>query len=190
MAALTLDPAVGRFVAAVADIVDRGGSEQQVTAGVVPHLRELTAHGPDVVPAPMRRPSADSYAMYPLHVADDGSFCVAVAVWGVGQVTPIHDHGTWGVIGILDGVEQESRYDRPDADGRPPTFLEQRMLGPGDVEVCCTSDQDVHRVACASSSPTVALHVYGGDIGTLERHAFDPETGRATTFVSRWAEPS
>lgn len=190
MTSLTLEPAVARFVTAVADVVDRGGSEQEVTARIVPHLRDLVAHGPEIVPAAMRRPREDSYAMYPLHVADDGGFSVAVAVWGVGQVTPIHDHGTWGVIGILDGVEQESRYDRPDTTGRPPTFLERRMLAPGDVEVCCTSDQDVHAVACASSTPTVALHVYGADIGRLERHAFDPGTGHATVFVSRWAEPS
>ena len=45
-------------------------------------------------------------------------------------------------------------------------------------------------MACASATATVALHVYGADIGVIERHAFDPETGQATTFVSRWADPS
>lgn len=184
---LALDPAVQNFVGMVAEIVARGGGEREVTDQIVPHLRELTVLGADIVPERMRRPREDTYAMYPLYVAPDASFCVASAVWGLGQVTPIHDHGIWGVIGILDGVEDEARYARPDTSGTAPTLLERRLLQPGDVEVCCTSDQDVHKVACASSTPTVALHVYGGDIGTLERHAFDPDTGASTVFVSRWA---
>ncbi len=184
-------PALERFVSAVRSVVDGGGTEREITDAVADRLRTLVDHGAALVPPGMRRPRADSYAMYPLHVAADGTFSVAAAVWGVGQVTPIHDHGTWGVIGILEGIEREHRYDRPDPEAdAPPTLLDERFLGPGDVEVCCTSDQDVHEVACASPIPTLALHVYGADIGTLERHAFDPNTGAARTFVSRWAEPA
>lgn len=183
--------AVEQFIEAVEGTVARGGTEQDVTEEVAGHLRSLLAHGAEIVPEGMRRPRADGYAMYPLHVASDGSFSVAAAVWGVGQITPIHDHGTWGVIGILGGVEHEERYDRPDSRvAMPPVLLEVRTLEPGVVAICCTSDQDVHRVSCASPVPTVALHVYGADIGTLERHAFDPDTGEAHTFVSRWSEPS
>lgn len=184
-------PAVERFVSAVRSIVDRGGTEREITDDVAVHLRDLVGYGVEVVPGRMRQPKADTYAMYPLYVAPDGGFSVAAAVWGVGQVTPIHDHGTWGVIGILDGVEREHRYDRPDpASGAPPVLLEERTLRPGDVDICCTCDQDVHEVACDSEVPTLALHVYGADIGTLERHAFDPRTGEARAFVSRWAAPA
>jgi predicted metal-dependent enzyme (double-stranded beta helix superfamily) len=34
------------------------------------------------------------------------------------------------------------------------------------VTVCCTTD-DVHAVAAVGSEPTVGIHVYGGNIGTI-----------------------
>lgn len=186
MSTATLHPAVETFVHAVEEIVVRGGTEQEITAEVAEHLRPLVAHGVDIVPEAYRQPREDMYAMYPLYVAPDHSFCVAAAVWGIGQVTPIHDHGTWGVIGIVDGVEHEARFAFPQG-GRAPAFLGEHDLVPGDVDVCCTSDQDIHRVSCEGDRPTVALHVYGGDIGTIERRAYDPDTGEVKMFQSRWA---
>jgi 3-mercaptopropionate dioxygenase len=35
----------------------------------------------------------------------------------------------------------------------------------------------------------VCIHVYGGDIGRIERRAYDKETGEVRTFVSGWAAP-
>ncbi len=183
-------PAMDRFVAAVDDIVERGGTEQEITTAVASHLRELVAEGPQILPDGLRQAREDGYAMYPVHVAPDGRFSVAAAIWGVGQVTPIHDHGTWGVIGILDGVEHERRFGFPPEDGGAPPYLDERDLVPGDVDTCCTSDQDIHQVACASEVPTVALHVYGADIGTLQRRAYDHETGAMKTFVSQWVTPA
>ena len=61
-----------------------------------------------------------------------------------------------------------------------------RELHTGDVAVCCTSDQDVHEVACASNVPTVGIHVYGGNIGELERHVYDKTTGEEKTVVTAW----
>jgi predicted metal-dependent enzyme (double-stranded beta helix superfamily) len=60
-------------------------------------------------------------------------------------------------------------------------------LTPGCVEVCCTKDQDVHKVARASHEPCVGLHVYGRDIGRLERHTYDEYTGQTEKLVSAWA---
>lgn len=34
--------------------------------------------------------------------------------------------------------------------------------------------------------PTIGIHVYGGDIATIRRRAYDPATGEVTWFVSGW----
>jgi predicted metal-dependent enzyme (double-stranded beta helix superfamily) len=99
----------------------------------------------------------------------------------------VHDHGTWGVIGIYSGVEHEVRY-QPWPE-RPPACLGERKIRAGQVIVCCTSDADVHEVSCGSDTPCVGIHVYGADIGKIERHAYDKETGAVRTFVSGWAQP-
>ena len=35
-------------------------------------------------------------------------------VWNPGQWTPVHDHGTWGVVGIIEGRLDEQSYLRVD----------------------------------------------------------------------------
>ena len=43
--------------------------------------------------------------------------------------------------------------------------------------MCCTTDDDVHSVVAVGDEPTIGIHVYGGNIGTIERRAYDPATG-------------
>jgi len=45
-----------------------------------------------------------------VHTEPDGSFSVCALVWRPGQVTPIHDHVTWCVFGVLQGAEYEEIY--------------------------------------------------------------------------------
>jgi len=175
-----------RFVDSVRAAVREGGGEEIVTEKVAALLRSLLNEG-DVLDPRYAKPKTDNYVLYPIWVEPDGSFSVASAVWDVGQVTPVHDHGTWGVIGIYRGVEHEARFRRAAA-GAGAMFrqTDERDIETREVIVCCTSDQDIHRVACGSDVPCVGIHVYGADIGTIRRHAYNIETGDVRTFVSGW----
>ncbi len=46
-----------------------------------------------------------------LHAEPDGSFSITAVVWRPGQFTRIHDHTTWCVFGVIQGVEHEDVYD-------------------------------------------------------------------------------
>ncbi|MFQ5692875.1 MAG: hypothetical protein ACE5IM_07520, partial [Nitrospinota bacterium] len=184
-----MSDAMDRFIRDVGRIVREGGTEEDVTARVAERMRALM-EVPDLLSPGQMKTKAGGYVLRPVHIAEDGSFSIAAAVWDVGQVTPIHDHGTWGVIGIYRGVEHEERFRRSeDAPPAEPARIERTRewdARSGDVFVCCTSDKDIHRVGCGSDEPCVGIHVYGADIGAMERHAYDPETGAARTFVSGW----
>jgi hypothetical protein len=39
-----------------------------------------------------------------------------------------------------------------------------------------------------SDEPTIGIHVYGGNIGTIRRPAYDPETGEKRWYASGWDE--
>ncbi|WP_410657284.1 hypothetical protein [Amycolatopsis sp. lyj-112] len=60
----------------------------------------------------------------------------------------------------------------------------------GQVTVCCTTDDDVHAVVAVGDEPTVGIHVYGGNIGTMNRPSYDPATGATRWFVSGWDDPA
>lgn len=182
-------PVFDRFVDKVDDVVATGDGEDAVTRAVASMLEELLEGTDFVLPESVTAAHSDHYVMYPLYVHPSGSFSIASAVWNVGQSTPVHGHETWGVVGIYSGGEHERRYVKPTRADEPLVPAGEQVWSPGQVTVCCTTDDDVHEVSCAGDAPCVGIHVYGADIGTLRRRAYDPETGAVRWFVSSWATP-
>lgn len=177
------------FVDDVSQAIARGGGERVVTAEVAKGLEKLLASDFELPPG-FVAPHPDRYVMYPVYVDPEGEFSIAAAVWNVGQKTPVHGHETWGVVGIYSGVEREVRYVKPAQPDVPLSVAEEaHEWQPGEVTVCCTTDDDVHEVSCSGSQPCIGIHVYGANIGSLKRRSYDPETGSVSWFVSEWSSP-
>jgi 3-mercaptopropionate dioxygenase len=178
------------FITDVTSLVSSIDDEHEITNHVAQRLTALLA-GDYRLPAEFTRPSDDHHMTYPLHIAPDESWSLACVVWSPGQSTPVHSHETWGVAGIYAGVERELRYVKPAAT-EPATALTpagEQEWKPGQVTVCCTTDDDVHAVMAVGDEPTVGIHVYGGNIGTINRRSYDPATGSVQWFVSGWDTP-
>ena len=176
------------FIQKARKIVESGGTEQEITKSIASALETLI-NSDYVLPSEFKVPNKEKYVLYPVYVAPDKSFSIASAVWDVGQAAPVHDHRTWGVIGIVQGTEYEVSYVRPQDDGvQPLKVLNKTYLNEGEVSVCCTTDQDVHEVSCASEIPCVGLHVYGGNIGTITRYMYNVDSGEKKAVVTKWGE--
>jgi 3-mercaptopropionate dioxygenase len=175
------------FIDDVGLVVSSTDDEHEITQEVAERLSTLLASHYRLPPE-LIRPSNEHHLNYPLYVAADGSWSLAAVVWGVGQRTPVHSHETWGVAGIYSGAEHEFRYVKPTADEQdtPLTPAGEQVWRAGQVTVCCTTDDDVHSVAAVGDEPTVGIHVYGGNIGTMHRRSYDPVTGTVRWFVSGW----
>jgi predicted metal-dependent enzyme (double-stranded beta helix superfamily) len=186
MTAETLDT----FITDVASLVGSIDDEHKITSLVAVRLSALLAGGYRLPPE-LTRTSNERHVTYPLYIAPDESWSLACVVWDIGQRTPVHSHETWGVAGIYSGVERELRYLKPAAteSGRPLTRAGEREWRRGQVTVCCTTDDDVHAVTAVGDEPTVGIHVYGGNIGTISRRSYDPATGAVGWFVSGWDSP-
>jgi len=173
-----------QFIDGVTSVVGSTDDQYEITKLVADQVQALLDSGYRL-PAGLTRPSPDHHVNYPLHIAPDGSWSLAVVVWAPGQRTPVHGHETWGVVGIYSGAERELRYAKPTGPG-PLTPLGEQVFRRGEVTVCCTTDDDVHAVMAESDDPTIGIHVYGADIGTIERRRYDPETGDVQWFVGGW----
>ena len=100
-----------------------------------------------------------------MHAEPDGSFSVVGLVWRPGQITPVHDHVTWCVIGVLQGAEYEELF----ALREGGTVLEEvgtNAGAPGDVSGFAPPG-DIHRVRNRGTDVAISLHVYGADISRL-----------------------
>jgi 3-mercaptopropionate dioxygenase len=154
---------LGNLVSAVRAVTQTGASWAETAALAADQLR-LHLPGPDILTGEQRDGDPAGYCSFLLHAEPDGSFSVTVLVWRPGQVTPIHDHVTWCVFGVIQGIEREERYALLD-DG----WLEQdgvSVNAAGDV-TSLTPPGDIHRVTNAGTQTAVSLHVYGTDISRL-----------------------
>ena len=178
------------FIADVTSLVGSIDDEHRLASLVAERLSALLAGGYRLPPE-LTRPSSERHVNYPLYIAPDDSWSLACVVWNMGQQTPVHSHETWGVAGIYSGVEREIRYLKPAATEAPTalTPLSEQEWKRGEVTVCCTTDDDVHSVVAVGDEPTVGIHVYGGNIGTIERRSYDPAAGSVQWFASGWDSP-
>lgn len=178
------NPTLVSFVHACRDALASEPLEAGQLALIKPALVTLL-RSPDWLPASHRRPREDRYAQYPVYVAPDNSFSVVSFVWKPGQWTPIHDHTVWGVIGIYQGVERTEVFEKQQ--GR---YVITRTIDSQVGEVGAVSPEigDVHRVGNVSDDVSISIHVYGGNIGEIERHVFE-EDGSSKAFISGY-EPA
>ena len=125
---------------------------------------------------------------YLYHSAPDGSLQVYVVEFAPGMPTPVHDHVTWGLIGIAGGEQRTHRYSRVDDGSNPEqaelTLISDEVLTRGAVYPLLPPD-DIHRIETVGDSPSYSLHVLGVDLGRQKRNIYDPETGAVTQVEGR-----
>lgn len=174
---------LGAFVHRFGRLLDRTGDERVILDEGGGLLARLVATD-DWLPDTHARPDPERYRQYLLHRDPAGRFSVVSFVWGPGQSTPIHDHRVWGLIGVLRGGEIAERFERSGA--LHPVGRER--LDPGAVDAVSPTIGDLHRVSNAHADRvSISIHVYGADIGAVERSTYD-EAGRARPFVSGYAD--
>ena len=128
----------------------------------------------------------DTYRQYLLHCDPQQRFSVVSFVWGPGQSTPIHNHTVWGLIGMLRGAETGQRFEIANDGLLIPGEAEH--LRPGVIDIVSPTCGDIHRVSNAHEDRTsVSIHVYGANIGAIERQVFDPNTGVPKGFISGYS---
>ena len=64
---------------------------------------------------------------YLYHTQPDGALQVYVVEFAPGMPTPVHDHLTWGLIGVCGGAQKTARYQRLD-DGSKPSHADLRVI--------------------------------------------------------------
>ncbi len=180
-----IDTVLSKFIAHVNCVVLEYRTESEILEQVSAGMRDCIATD-DWLPDKYAQPDELVYRQYLLHLDPLSRFSIVSFVWGPGQRTPIHDHTTWGVMGVLRGAEISQSYKASHA-GLVPADGEE-LLSAGSVAVLSPRIGDIHRVRNAYvDRVSISIHVYGADIGRLERHVFNEFTGARERFVSGYS---
>ena len=163
----------GDLLTAIRAATARHADWQQTAALVAGQLR---AHlpGPGILTRAERAGDPARYVCHVVHTEPDGSFSVCALVWRPGQVTPIHDHVTWCVFGVLQGAEYEEIY----ALGTGGRWLAEvgANVNTAGLVSGFAPPGDIHRVRNCGDDVAISLHVYGADItrlGSSVRRSYD-----------------
>ena len=109
-----------------------------------------------------------------LHVEPDGTFSILAIVWPPGQITRVHDHVTWCVFGVIQGMEHEELFTLDDS-GEFLVPAGRNTNATGAVSGLAPPG-DIHRVGNAGDHTAISIHVYGADlsrIGSSVRRYYD-----------------
>jgi 3-mercaptopropionate dioxygenase len=144
------------------------------TARLVASALERHLPSPSILTAEQRTGDPETYKSEVLHSEPDGGFSIVALVWLPGQVTPIHDHVTWCVFGVIQGTECEELFE---LDRQRTCLVEagHRVNRTGEVSGFAPPG-DIHRVRNGGDLTAISIHIYGTDvarIGSSVRRHYD-----------------
>jgi predicted metal-dependent enzyme (double-stranded beta helix superfamily) len=160
---LSAEGRLGDLVTAVRAVTRQPGDWAQTAEQVADELR-LHLPGPEILTGEQRYGDPLHYRCHLLHAEPDGSFSVLALVWRPGQATPVHDHVSWCVTGVIQGAEHEELFEL-----RPDGWLVQAGSSDsttGEV-VGLAPPGDIHRVRNTGGETAISLHIYGTDVSRL-----------------------
>ncbi len=135
------------------------------------------------------RSDPDHYARNLVYDAPDDSLSLYTLVWQPGQWTPVHDHGSWGVVGVLEGVLEERSYVRLSADRGAESNIDLVrggviLLGRGAVTSFVPNPDHIHVTGVPPERPrAVSLHLYGRMMNSFNMYDVAARTRRRVVLA-------
>lgn len=155
--------AIDELAGLVVAVLDRELSEEESIAAMRPAMDRFLARA-DELPLDASQPDVDGGAIGHLLHADPGErFHIMSVVFPPGTSSGTHEHGCWGIIGYVAGLDEETRYRRVDGgaddDGCVLEEVDRVVHEPGTVSRLLPPDEMHHRVRNPGAVDGVSVHV-------------------------------
>ena len=153
------------LVAAMNDIVDRCTNERDRIRGALDAMSHFLPHALETELATLP-PGDQKYSRHLVHADPEDRFSLLALVWRPGQGTPIHDHPSWGVLGVASGRMKFVNYGEERVDGQRCLMPIETFIGSaGSVGTVFPPHIDIHRMANADPNEiAISLHAYGCEV--------------------------
>jgi len=162
-----MKPALASFLAQAVERTRACAEPADSVLATVPLMLDLIEHAPTFLEPQHYRSDPEHYARNLIYDAPDDSLSLYALVWLPGQWTPVHDHGSWGVVGVLEGVLEERSYvrmspDHGDDDGIELVRGGVILLNRGAVTSFVPNPDHIHMTGVPKERRrAVSLHLYG-----------------------------
>jgi predicted metal-dependent enzyme (double-stranded beta helix superfamily) len=156
-----------RFIAQAAGLSREQVDPADCVLALAPLMLDLIDRAGTFLEPQHYRSDPWSYTRNLVYDAADDSLSLYSIVWLPGQWTPVHDHGSWGVVGVIEGVLEERSYVRlsPDRGADADIDLARGgtvLLRQGAVTSFVPNPDHIHVTGVPLERPrAVSLHLYG-----------------------------
>jgi len=188
---MNAEEATQEFIGQVKQILAEDGSSERGLARIAQQMRLFLAN--PVLTETREEPSGNVHAgrqSKPLYTDETGLTLVR-ARFGPEAMTPIHNHGSWGIVGVYRGRDRYQVWRRLDdgsvAGQARVEMVDERILGPGDVVILPNPPQDLHAQQGYGGDAAYEYVLFGKNAMVMPRLYFDPEhqTAREVTPSQR-----
>lgn len=172
----------------LADFIDdcdaaalRAVTPADAVVAIMPLMERLLGGARDFLKPEHYREESAHYARNAIHVDKRGGLSLYALVWLPGQWTPVHDHGSWGVVGVVEGALEEHNYMSLDGEIRGDRGIRLKrggaiLLGAGSITSFVPNPDHIHMTGVSKARQrTVSLHLYGRNMSAF--HIYDVESG-------------
>ncbi len=176
--------ALDTFVARASTLSRQTGEPADCVLAAAPLMFDLIGNAGTFLTSQHYRSSPDGYSRNLVYEAPDGSMSLYALVWLPGQWTPVHDHGSWGVVGVVEGVLEERSYVRISPDRGADTGIELArggaiLLCRGAVTSFVPNPDHIHVTGVPPERPrAVSLHLYGRMMSNFNVYDVEARTRR------------
>jgi predicted metal-dependent enzyme (double-stranded beta helix superfamily) len=161
-------PSLAGFIASASALASQHRQQgADCVEAIAPLMLQLVEQAHTFLQPAHYQSSPQGYSRNLIYAAPDATLSLYSIVWLPGQWTPVHDHGSWGVVGVVEGVLEERSYVRLTPDRGADHGIELArggviLLGKGAVTSFVPNPDHIHITGVAADRPrAVSLHLYG-----------------------------
>ncbi|MCA8915996.1 MAG: cysteine dioxygenase family protein [Planctomycetes bacterium] len=153
-----------------------------VVSVLVPKMMKLISGPRDFLKPEHFQDDPNHYARNAVWVCPEDGISLFTMVWNPGQWTPVHDHGTWGVVGVLKGVLEERNFIRIDDRSHDDEGIVLKRggvstLAEHSVTTFVPNPDHIHKTGVPDTrGQAVTLHLYGREMN--DYYCYNVATGR------------
>ncbi|HEX9464258.1 MAG TPA: cysteine dioxygenase family protein [Alphaproteobacteria bacterium] len=148
---------------------------------IAPLMARFLGHAGRFLKPSHYRSDPAQYTRNAIHISPEHDLSLYTLVWLPGQWTPVHDHGSWGVVGVVEGMLEERAYMAMDGEITRDSGIRLKrggmvLLPPGAVTTFVPNPDHIHKTGVAADRErVVSLHLYGRMMNSF--HVYDVEQG-------------
>ncbi|MCG6136540.1 MAG: hypothetical protein MET45_18185 [Nostoc sp. LLA-1] len=190
-------PELSEFVATAKEIIASTRDDYTETLNTLEPYFAALLKKQHWLPENFAQPNPDSglgggIGQWLLYRSQERNLTIFSLVIPPNSTTPVHDHLSWGLVGLYKGQQEETVYRRLD-NAETEGFADLEVVGSyhvkrGDIYRLSPPDGDIHSVkATTVFAPSISIHVMSNDTGSILRNQYHPEQRSSKSFRSGYS---